>query len=259
MKLHQHLLIVAGFLLTTNVNAEVYKCTFVDNNTRQNKVVYSDVPCAKSEKQTLTAIQLKSQLTVPAPNLAQTQAQKTPLATQLAQAAAVDAALTRAVLNRDFKLAKSLAATKEHWRLIAIAEDEAALQPVIVTNNQAALLREAECAQSKDNFEIVSRTSWRDKDLVAAKKSVMYVACGLPEPVQNPPIFVGRTFGGLHSGLWYHPNHAVPHQAWPHRGVGQHTYPVDHRYHSRHLTDDSASLSYKNKHFSINADSTNVR
>lgn len=251
MKLHLYLFIIAGFLLTTNVNAEVYKCTFVDSLTRQNKVVYSDAPCGKSEKQTLTDIQLKSQLTA--------QSLQTNPTTQLVQAAAVDAAVTRAVLSRDFKLAKSLAITKDHWRLIAIAEDEAVPQSVLVTNDQAAVSRQAECAQAKDNFESVSRTSWRDKDLVAAKKSIMYVACGVAEPVQNRPIFVGRTFGGIHAGHWYHPNHARPHQARPHNGVGHHPYPVGHHYSGGDHTGGGASLSYKSKHFNINADSVNVR
>lgn len=236
---------MAGFLLSTHANAEVYKCTSADSVTGKNKVVYSDAPCAKSEKQTLTAIPLQSQL-----------AKQTPEATP---AATLDAAVASAVLSRDFKLAKSLAATKEHWRLIAIAEGEAVTQPLIVANSQPTVSREEECADAKYNFESVSRTSWRDKDLVAAKKSVMYVACGVPEPVQNQPILVGRAFGGLHSGRWYHPNHAMPHQVRPHKGVGQHTYPIDRHYHGRNLTGDSASLSYKSKHFSINADSTNVR
>jgi hypothetical protein len=227
--------------------SQVYKCTFKDEVTRQNKVVYSDSPCGKAEKQTLTAIQAKSQT--------DTQAQQT---TQLAQANALDLAVTNAVLGRDFKLAKSLATTKEHWRLIAIAEGEAAAQPLIVANSQPTVSREEECAEAKYNFESASRISWRDKDLLAAKKSVMHVACGVPEPVQNQPVFVGRAFGGLNSGRWYHPN-AIQYQLRPHKGVGHHTYPVSHHYHGSHLTGGSASLNYKSKHLSINADSTNVR
>jgi hypothetical protein len=267
MKLHLYLFTAAGFitanlLLTTHVNAEVYKCTFEDSETSQNKVVYSDEPCNKSEKQTLTTIQLKSPLT--APPLAQPQALQAPPATQLAQAE-LDAAVTRAVLNRDFKLAKSLAVTKEHQRLISIAEDKAMLPPEIVAHNQAVVAREAECAQAKDNFEVVSRTSWRDKDLVAAKKSIMYAACGIAEPVQNPPVFVGRAYrgfggyGSLHSGRWSHPYHVAPHQSRPHRGVGHQAYPVKNNHHGHNLTGGSANLSYKSKHFSINAESANVR
>lgn len=253
MKLHLYLLITASFitasfLFATQANAQVYKCTFVDDVTRQNKVVYTDSPCGKAQKQTLTAIQTKSQLTIQTPQTSPT--------TQLAQANAVDSAVTSAVLSRDFKLAKSLAATKEHWRLIAIAEGEAPPQPLTLANNQSEVSRIDECAEAKDNFELVSRISWRDKDLVAAKKSVMYVACGVPEPVQNRPIFVGQTYGGLSTGRWYHPNHAMPYR--PYGGVGHHTYPVNY-HHGQNHTGSGASLSYKSKHFGIHVDSVNVR
>lgn len=266
MKLHLYLFttsfITAGFLLTTHVNAEVYKCTFEDNATSKTKVVYSDEPCSKSERQTLTTIQLKSPLTAPDPNLAQVQTLQTP-PTQLEQAE-LDAAVTRAVLNRDFKLAKMLAVTKEHQRLIAVAEDKTVLPSEIVAHNQAVVAREVECAQAKDNFEVVSRTSWRDKDLVAAKKSIMYVACGIAEPVQNRPVFVGRAYrgfgasGSLHSGRWYHPHHVAPHQARPHRGIGHPAFPINRHYYGGNHTGGSANLSYKNKHFSINAESANA-
>lgn len=254
MKLHLYLLSITSFLLATQANAQIYKCTFADDATRQNKVVYTDAPCGKAQKQTLTAIQVKSQFNI--------QTSQTALTTQSAQANAVDSAVTRAVLNRDFKLAQSLASTKEHWRLIAIVEGEAA-QPLIVANNQAVISPADECAQAKDNFESVSRTSWRDKDLVAAKKSVMYVACGVPEPVQNRPIFVGQTYGGfggyggLYNGHRYQPNNAVPHQIRPNGGVGHHTYPVNHHFHVRDKSGSSASLSYKSKHFGINVNSAN--
>lgn len=243
MKLHLYLFGAAGFLLTTHVNAQVYKCAYVDDVTRQNKVVYTDSPCGKAQKQTLTAIQVKSTLNA-----------------QLMQAAALDSAVTRAVFKRDFKLAKSLATTKEHWRLIAIAEGEAPSQPLILAYNEPEVSRIDECAQAKDNFELVSRISWRDKDLVAAKKSVMYVACGVPEPVQNRPIFIGQTYGGLSAGRWYQPNHAMPYQTRPHDGVGHHAYPVNNHYHGRNYTGSSGvSLNYKSKHFGIQVDSANVR
>lgn len=245
--------ITASFLCATIANAQVYKCIFIDGVTRQNKVVYTDAPCGKAERQTLTAIQAKSQLTTETPQASQT--------TQLAQANALDSAVTRAVLSRDFKLAESLATTKEHWRLIAIAEGEAAPQPLIVANSRPEISRADECAQAKDNFESVSRTSWRDKDLVAAKKSVMYVACGVPEPVQNRPILIGHTYGGfggygnLYNGHRYQPSHAVPHQAGSHEGVGHHTYPVIQHFHDRNQAGSSASLSYKSKHFGFSVNS----
>jgi hypothetical protein len=253
MKLHLYLLSIAlsitGFLFTAHVNAQVYKCISVDDVTRQSKVVYTDSPCHQAQKQTLTAIQTKS-----SPLSAQAIQ-----AAQLAQASAVDSAVTRAVLNQDFKLAKSLAVTKEHWRLITIAEGEATPQPVIVATNQAVFSPEDECAQAKDNFEFVSRTSWRDKDLVAAKKSVMYVTCGVPEPAVNRPIFVGQAYGSLNTGHW-RPHNYVPHQARHYDGIGHHAYPLAHHTHyGRSHAWGGASLSYKSKHFGINFNSTNVR
>jgi hypothetical protein len=94
--------------------------------------------------------------------------------------------------------------------------------------------------------------------LVATKKSIMYVACGVAEPVQSQPIY-GRTFGGLYSGRWYHPNHATPYHTRPYKGAGRNTYRVDHHYHGRPPLRDGASLRYNGKHFSVNAESTNVR
>lgn len=254
MKLHLYLLSVISFFLAAKANAQIYKCTFIDDVTRQNKVVYTDAQCGKAQKQTLTAIQAKSRFNL--------QTSQTPLTTQLAQANAVDSAVMRAILSRNFKLAQSLATTKEHWRLIAIAEGEAA-QPLIVANSQSRVSREEECADAKYNFESVSRTSWRDKDLVAAKKSVMYVACGVPEPVQNRTIFVGQTYGGfggyggLYNGHRYQPGHAVPHQTRPNGGVGQHTYPINHHYHGHNHTGSGASINYKSKHFGISVNSVN--
>ncbi len=50
---------LAMLIFPSHAFAQVYKCTFKDEATRQNKVVYSDSPCGKAEKQTLTAIQAK--------------------------------------------------------------------------------------------------------------------------------------------------------------------------------------------------------
>jgi hypothetical protein len=229
--------------------AQVYKCTFKDEVTHQNKVVYSDSPCGKAEKQTLTGIQAKSQSNI--------QAQQTK---QLAQANALDLAVTNAVLGRDFKLAKSLATTKEHWRLIAIAEGETAPHVLTVANSQPVVSREVECAQATYDFDHVSSTSWRDRDLVAAKKSVMYAACGVSEPVVNRPLLVGQTFGGLNyggpnTGRWPHRNY-LPHQA----SVRHHNPPQMYRHHNgRNQAWSGASLNYRSKHFGINVNSANVR
>jgi hypothetical protein len=244
MKLHSYFFML-GLLFSAPINAQVYKCTSADVATGQSKVIYTDAPCTKSSKQTLTSIQAKSNFS--------TQALQT---TQLASANQLDSAVTSAVLKRDFKLAKSLANTKEQWRLIAIAEGEAPPAPLTVANVQPVVSRAEECAQAKDNFEYVSRNSWRDKDLVAAKKSVMYVACGMPEPASNPPIFVGQRFGGFQSGRLFYPNAIAPYYA-PHHTRPNHHYPHanHHNYGQNNLNSgfnqSGFSLSYRSRHFGI--------
>jgi hypothetical protein len=237
-------LFVVGFLFAAPINAQVYKCTSADVATGQSKVIYTDAPCIKSSKQTLTNIQAKSNFSAQAVQTA-----------QIANANQLDSAVTSAVLKRDFKLAKSLANTKEHWRLIAIAEGEAPA-PLTVANVQPVVSRAEECAQAKDNFEYVSRNSWRDKDLVAAKKSVMYVACGVQEPASNPPIFVGQRFGGFQSGRLFYPNAVAPYYA-PHHTKPNHHYPHanHHNYGQNNLNSgfnqSGFSLSYRSRHFGI--------
>jgi hypothetical protein len=224
------------FTFSNNAAAQVYKCTFADKDSRQNKVVYTDTLCGKTGKQTLTDIQVKSPL-----------GEQNLQTAKLAQTNALDEVVTRAVLRRDFKLAKSLATSKEHWRLIAIAEGEAPVQPsvqavpvLIVQNNDNA------CDEAKLDFESVSRTSWRDKELVATKRSMMYVACGVPEPVQQP-IYVAR-YGGLSSERW-----VAPYYAAPHGGHRPHHYNNHHGNHHNHANAvRGLSLSYKSKHFGVN-------
>jgi hypothetical protein len=229
--------LLVTFSFANNAAAQVYKCTFADKDSRQNKVVYTDTPCGKTGKQTLTDIQVKSAL-----------GEQNLQTAKLAQANALDEVVTRAVLKRDFKLAKSLATSKEHWRLIAIAEGEAPVQtaPVLVVQNN-----DNTCDEAKLDFESVSRTSWRDKELVAAKKSMMYVACGVPEPVQQP-IYVAR-YGGVQSTRWVAPYYAAPHGGHrPHHYNNQ----SGNNHHGNHHNHANAvrglSVSYKSKHFGVN-------
>jgi hypothetical protein len=236
VKLHSYF-IAFGFLFAMPIHAQVYKCTSVDAGTRQAKVIYSDAPCAKTSKQTLTNIQAKSNLSSLAPQV---------------QAVNLDSAVTNAVLNRDFKLAKSLANTKEHWRLIAIAEGEVPMQPIITANVQPVASRADECARAQDNFDYVSRNAWRDRELVAAKKSVMNAACGVPEPVSNPPIFVGQRFGGFQSGRLFYPNVIAPYYAPHHVRPNHidHNYPhANQHYYGQNNLNSGFSLSYRSRHF----------
>lgn len=246
MKLHSYFFVL-GLLFAAPINAQVYKCTSANVAAGQSKVIYTDAPCIKSSKQTLTNIQAKSKFSAQAAQTA-----------QLVNVNQLDSAVTSAVLNRDFKLAKSLANTKEHWRLIAIAEGEAPPAPLTVANVQPVISRAEECAQAKDNFEYVSRNSWRDKDLVAAKKSVMYAACGVPEPVNNQPIFVGQRFGGFQSGRLFYPNavtpYYAPHHARPYPHANHHNYGqnnLNSGFNHSDFNQSGFSLSYRSRHFGI--------
>lgn len=178
---------------------------------------------------------------------------------QQAQANNLDSAVTSTVLNQDFKIAKSLANTKEHWRLIAIAEGHTPPQPVIVANSQPFVSRADECKQAKYNFEYVSRNSWRDRNLVAAKKSIMYAACGVPESASNSPIFVGQRFGDFQFGCLFYPYAAAPYYA-PHHTLPNHinhNYPYEnvHYYGQNRSSHDhfqnGFSLNYRTRNFGI--------
>lgn len=241
MKSHIYLL-AAGLIWATNAQAQVYKCTLADNETRQNKVIYTDVPCGKSGKQSLTDIQTQSPY-----------GEQNFQVTKSSQENALDEAVTRAVLNRDFKLAKSLASTKEHWRLIAIAEGESAPQTV-AADRSPVMQTVDECAQARESFESVSRTSWRDRELVAAQKSAMNAACGIQE-LQNPPIIAGYNYGGFNSiyaTRWGKPHYLAPYGGIGHRNYGTYPRGFGPRGLRHHPVGGGFSSTYKSKSFGIN-------
>jgi hypothetical protein len=230
-------LILGLIIFASSTYAGVYKCTIWDKETKQNKVVYTDVQCAKSSKQTPTEIQVASSNKVSTRDIFSNNVRSD----------TVDQQVTRAVLNQDFKLAKSLAATKEHWRLIAIAEGESATpvttvkteQPLFVQTNQ-----ENACEEARGDFEKTSRLYWRDRDLVATKKSMMFAACGVPEPLQSQPILVGIPYG---IG-WVRPHYNH------HRPNHHYTNGYEHQHNSVH-NGGSLSLDYRSKQFGLQVNS----
>lgn len=164
--------------------------------------------------------------------------------------------MSRAVLNRDFKLAKSLARTKEHWRLIRMAESQQAVPvssapaPVVITKDKS---RE-DCASARNDFESTSRTKWRDKDLITTKKSIMYAACGVSEPVQqNRAIVVGNSYGYVQPSRWMAASYGPVVYHKP-----QHKQYKSH--HSNHVKSGGGlSLNYKSKHFGLSAQSFGIQ
>lgn len=241
MKTNSFLSVITFLMLTvvtSHAHAEVYKCTSSVKQSSQKSVVYSDMPCKHSVGNTQTVTQAKLKLV------------DSDFVTNVA-AADIDLLVSRAVLNGEFTLAKSLAQTKEHWRLISLAEGRTTVStkpiaPVIIVKNAAR----NECAIARNDFESTSRTKWRQKRLIAAKKSSMYAACGVVEPgQQNRPVVIGHSYGGIQSSRWVAPSYR---RGAYHRPYGQH----HKKHHSQHAQSKSGfSLHYKSKHFGLRAQS----
>jgi hypothetical protein len=224
-----------GSFVCSHATAEVYKCTSFDKKTGQKKTSYTDAACADSAKQTLIEIQETSNLADNVP---------------LTDDAELDLRVSRAVLKHDFKLAKSLAMTKEHWRLISMAEGTerqqvrtVATSPVVIARST----RQDECTLARNDFEFTSRTQWRHKDSIAAKKSIMYAACGISDPeYRSRPIVLVQPYGGvIQSSRWVAP------RAY-HRPYNKYHGKHDLRHsHNR----SGLSLYYKSKHFGLDVKS----
>lgn len=242
MKIKKILTAIALWVLATlasHAYAEVYKCTSTNNASGQKTIVYSDIPC-----QTSASGQAVSQRKVEITDYAIAQ----PSATD----ADVDLQISRAVLNGDFKLAKTLAHTKEHWRLISMAEGQRvepaklAVPPVVIVKDTST----NDCAMARSDFESTSRTHWRQKDLIAAKRSSMFAACGVAEPAQqNSPVVIGQSYGGIQSSRWFAPAYRPK--------VYRHAYHQHYKkHHPRHSQNKSGlSLHYQSKHFGVRAQS----
>lgn len=208
-------------------HAEIYKCSYMDD-TKRRQTVYTDAPCGK---------------TLP----------KLPARVMPDNAEALDQAVTRAVLAGDFKLAKQLASTKEHWRLIAVAEKPAAT--AAPSEIQQKAYQQSPCERATADFDYNSQHHWRDSSLINAKRSIMYASCGVTEPMQQPsPVIVGQYYGqqlgGITTSRWI-----APHAGF---GYGQpHGYahpPKPHHPHINRHTDyapQGLSIGYQNRNFGV--------
>jgi hypothetical protein len=230
--------------------AQVYKCTAIDANSQQAKVAYSDMPCDKTAKQSATDITELAKNSVKNQTVKYTSAE-------------LDNAVTQAVLNKNFVLAKSLAKTKEHWRLIAITESASQTAPMAArdqANNVAQSSADNACERAQQDYDSTYRLYWRDKELIAAKKSVMFATCGVPEneiyaePVIYRPVIVVQPYARpyhAHKGHNYDQNYGAdsyynPAQAY-HRPL-----PMVNR--STGLQ-ASASIGFRSKNFNVQATS----
>jgi hypothetical protein len=224
-----------GTFAVSHANAAVYKCTTVDRQTNQQQIIYTDTPCDEHNKQTLLNVQTNAINTA-----------------DMSEDSALDIKIANAVLNRDFQLAKSLATTKEHWRLISMAEGERQTTirtaPPIVS--QAEL--QDDCAIARSEFEYTSRVHWRDKDLIATKESLMFAACGVAGPGgQNSVVVLGNPYGQIQSRRWI----GTPY------GPIIHHQPF-HNHHSNRnqvIRGGGLSIDYNSKRFGVRAQSSGIQ
>jgi hypothetical protein len=149
-------------LFVAPAHAEVYKCTG-----EGNRIVYSDSPCHAGDTQTLTGI-------LPEQNMGQP-----PLAKKPAVILQLDAAVKSAIAADDLTRATALATTREHWEWIAEAKKTSAKNKVAPSQAESD-----ECGQAKHELELEANRSDPKPEVLQAKRSLMYAACGLPEPIE---------------------------------------------------------------------------
>lgn len=241
--------------------ADVYKCTSVDQVTQKSKIIYTDTPCEKSAKQKTVDVADP----VKAPNQKATTAN---LNTEEDGNMNNDSLFNRAILDRDFKKAKTLATTKEQWRLIALAEDKSDKSNVLSSSdaaNQQVIPQSTSqndgCEQARNDYDVTSRNQWRERDLVAAKKSIMLAACGKAEAPSQPYVVNNIPYNGIRS-------YSTPIYPYGY-GWGQH-YPYgDHHNHDGsgytgqasggQTSGGSVTLRYNSKNFGVRAESFGVK
>jgi hypothetical protein len=215
--------------------SQVYKCTAIDANSRQAKVAYSDMPCDKTAKQSATDIT----------EIAKNSVKNQPVKYASAE---LDNAVTQAVLSKNFALAKSLAKTKEHWRLIAMTESASQAAPIAArdeTVNVAQSNADNACERAQQDYDSTYRLYWRDKELVAAKKSVMFALCGVPEnEIYAQPIIVVQPYARPHHHRYEPDNYYNPAPAY-HRPL-----PMVNR--STGFQTD-ANIGFRSKNFNVQA------
>jgi len=156
---------LAMLLVALPAQAQVYKCTNAEGG-----VVYSDSPCTSGDTETLTGISGEPGLEN-TPNLAR----KPPVIQQL------DAAVKSAIALDDLKRAETLATTREHWEWIAEAKKKTPQVSKIETTDPAT---SAECQQAKSQLDYEAGRPFPDAEVLQTKRSLMYVSCGLSEPLE---------------------------------------------------------------------------
>lgn len=149
-----------------SVHGQVYKCIGMDQ-----QVIYSDSPCANGHGEIVTDI------TVAVPD-SPVEDNRNRIMRQL------DDAVISALLANDLVRAKALSTTAQHRAWIMEAEKELASQP---QKSEATLKAEmassTACRKAKASLEAEANASYSNHEVLEARKSLMYAACGVVEPV----------------------------------------------------------------------------
>jgi hypothetical protein len=161
-----YLLLPLLWVFSASANAQVYKCKGANQ-----QVVYSDSPCAKGHVEVITDIMVFDPGSPAEDGQSRVMRQ-------------LDNAVIAAINANDMTRAKALATTPEHKAWVAQAEKELANQP---QKSEATLKAEmassSACENAKRNLEAEANSSFSNPDVLNARKSLMYTACGVVEPV----------------------------------------------------------------------------
>ncbi|RFC32325.1 MAG: hypothetical protein DID92_2727745318 [Candidatus Nitrotoga sp. SPKER] len=171
-------LFLAGFGLVCasgQVVAQTYNC-----KSQSGQISYSNSPC------TGNSITVKIMEPFPADQTVSVQtsgnAQSSPYSRHL------DAKVDEAIGTKDYRLAKQLALTSDHWRKINEAEknDAAVNFGKTPTDLLFEKSKTEECVNARRSHELAAGSSRDSNDaFVEAKRISMYSACGMPEPSRS--------------------------------------------------------------------------
>ncbi|MFV1922763.1 MAG: hypothetical protein ACMZ63_09180 [Methylotenera sp.] len=212
-------------LAAGHANAQVYKCTSYDSLNNKEITIYTDAPCGEQLKQTVINVPVKTYTTA-SPNQS-----------------SLDLKVAQAVLDQDFALARALATSKEHWRLITMAEGkQLTVKTAPIVANQ--MNTQNECAAARNAYELAAGARWPDEELIAIKKISMYAACGVSDPLdQNSVVVVGNRFGGIQPSRWV----GLPY------GPIVYNRPHFNKHPPHRINRGGLSINYQNKRFGVRA------
>lgn len=147
------------------VSAEVYKC-----EGQNQQVIYSDSPCDNGHGEIITDIMV-----------AYPDSQEDSRSRVMRQ---LDDAVKSALVANDLVRAKALSTTAEHRTWITEAEKEIANKPQKTeTALKAEMASSTACQKAKSSLEAEANASFSNPEVLEARKSLMYTACGVIEPV----------------------------------------------------------------------------